>query len=623
MPRITFDFKTIVQICLLGLLLLGSSTFAATNTQSAPLEDQKSGTALSPGTVEGRVVDALSGIPIPGARVEVPEFDLTTWTDNQGDFRFTDIRIDKVAQPSQVIVTATAYGRWEIADVWFVSGDTLILNVELKTTPQKIVVPPPKAQRTDWSSPTVVADRLPAAISDQMELPLPDTITIRVSGSPYCYPWNSYELETVDFKEYVRHVLPNEWLIVEDGEMIGYWESMRAGAIAVKMYAWYWIAQGGKWDDADVWDSTCDQVYNPAVEYASSNAVIDYTWNWRLTRDGELVETNYRAYHSQCPNPDSCMGQIDADQMAASGALWNEIIDTFYLDTLLTPIQPPLIAGSMLRYFGNGYGLYDRVRIRIDNPNDSNPGPPVDVGAEDFTIELWVRAALDENLAPAIACGNNQNWIYGNVFLDRERRGGDRHFGMSIAGGKLAFGVTGQDFGGGAGQLTLCGNSNIGDGYWHHIAVQRRLSDGYLWVFVDGLLEASGDGPEGDISYPDDAAPADSEDPYLVIGAGKRDDQPSIHPPFSGWIDEIHVSGILRYSANFSPQASPFSADASTLALYHFDELLGNDIQDSSGAVGGPSNGDRRYGGGINGPDWFFSDLYMFQFAYLPYMNQP
>ena len=317
------------------------------------------------------------------------------------------------------------------------------------------------------------------------------------------------------------------------------------------------------------------------------------------------------------------MGQIDADQMAADGELWNDILDYFYQDTDLTPILAPSVGGSLLRYFGNGYGIYDRVRVRVDNPNNSDPGPPADIGGGDFTIELWLKAAEGENLAPSVVCGNNQIWLYGNVFLDRERRGSDRHFGLSIAGGKLVFGVTGQDFGGGAGQLTLCSATPVEDGEWHHVAVQRRRADGYLWLFVDGKLEASGDGPDGDISYPDDASPLHSADPYLIIGAGKRDDQPGIHPPFSGWIDEVRLSESLRYSEDFTPQVAPFVPDGSTAALYHFDELLGNFIQDSSGAPGGPSNGDRRYGGGINGPDWFFSDLYLFNFAYLPYVNQP
>jgi hypothetical protein len=47
------------------------------------------------------------------------------------------------------------------------------------------------------------------------------------------------------------------------------------------------------------------------------------------------------------------------------------------------------------------------------------------------------------------------------------------------------------------------------DGAWHHIAVQRRRSDGYMWLYVDGRLEAQGDGPDGDISYPDDGVPCD------------------------------------------------------------------------------------------------------------------
>ncbi len=66
------------------------------------------------------------------------------------------------------------------------------------------------------------------------------------------------------------------------------------------MYAWYQVARGGKWFDADVYDSTCDQVYRPNIAYASTNAAVDAIWAWRLMKDNLLVATYYRAYYSQC-----------------------------------------------------------------------------------------------------------------------------------------------------------------------------------------------------------------------------------------------------------------------------------------------------------------------------------
>jgi hypothetical protein len=267
-------------------------------------------------------------------------------------------------------------------------------------------------------------------------------------------------------------------------------------------------------------------------------------------------------------------------------------------------------AGYALRFHGNGVNDIDRVKVQIDDPLTTAPGPPADVGATDFTLEFWVRALAAENPAPAVACGANNNWIYGNIAVDRDRYNQGRAFGLSIAGGVVVFGVVGE----GTGSLTLCGTSNVLDSQWHHIAVQRRRADGWLWLYVDGRLEAQGDGPDGDMSYPDNGVPGNfcggpciNSDPYLVLGAEKHDAGPQF-PSFAGWLDEFRLSNVLRYTAAFTRPAAPFLPDANTAALYHFDEGSGDVILDTSGASGGPSHGVRRFGGSPAGPEWVVSD---------------
>ena len=131
-----------------------------------------------------------------------------------------------------------------------------------------------------------------------------------------------------------------------------------------------------------------------------------------------------------------------------------------------------------------------------------------------------------------------------------------------------------------------------------------------MWLYVDGGLEAQGDGPDGDISYPDDGVPGPycggpciNSDPYLVVGAEKHDAGPA-YPSYSGWLDEVRLSNVLRYTTDFAVPEQPFVPDANTAALYHLDEGAGNTIGDSSAAVGGPSDGVRRYGGSPAGPVW-------------------
>ena len=283
--------------------------------------------------------------------------------------------------------------------------------------------------------------------------------------------------------------------------------------------------------------------------------------------------------------------------------------DIFYGDA--EPMNTAASGGS-LRFHGNGVRApnQDRVKIRIDNP-----AVPADVGVTDFTLEFWMKALASENTAGALSCGDDHNWIYGNIVFDRDRYNQDRKFGLSIANGRFIFGVSGD----GMGERTICGATSVLDNVWHHVAVQRRRSDGQMWLFVDGRLEAQATGPGGDVSYPNNATPGNfcgpggsgngsqpcTNDPFLVIGAEKHD-AGALYPSYSGFLDEVRLSSVLRYptSGGFARPTEPFASDASTLALYHFDEGQDDTIIDSSGAPGGPSNGVRNFGGSPAGPEW-------------------
>ncbi|MCJ7679007.1 MAG: LamG domain-containing protein, partial [Anaerolineales bacterium] len=275
---------------------------------------------------------------------------------------------------------------------------------------------------------------------------------------------------------------------------------------------------------------------------------------------------------------------------------------------------------TSLRFYGNGTGDIDRVKIAVDDPLNAYSGPPIDVGTTDFTLEWWMKALPGDNPAPTVTCGANVNWIYATTVLDRGRFGQDRKYGVSLADGRIVFGVSGQ----GSGDLTLCTTSRIDDGQWHHIAIVRNrwdgtttpVQDGEVWVFIDGHLEAHIVGPTGDISYPDDGVPlslcgsggasACVNDPYLVIGAEKHDTNPALYPPFRGLIDELRISSSLRYSVDFSRPTANFAVDAYTIAMLRFDENAGSVAYDTSGAAAGPSNGLLRVGGSPVGPEWSY-----------------
>jgi hypothetical protein len=545
--------------------------------------------SAAPGAdVIGTVSDGESGLAIPGAWVRAPGFDLLTTTDSHGRFSFSGIPLTEEVVATDFTIEAPGYGRWTIQDVRLVAGDVLYLEAELGPAPVTIVVPPPRAERPDWPAETLgrALQAQGAAAAGTADAPLPATIRVRVTGYPHCDISRPYTVEVIDFKEYAKHVLPNEWVNTWP------WESLRAGAMAVKMYAWSYIAVGGKWPDADVYDSTCDQVYNPAVSYASTNQSVDFTWNWRLTRGDSLLRTFYRAYYSQCKAAKlegNCMGQFESRDMAYDLYTWDEILLEFYDNGVLSPVwNPP--GGFSLRFYGNGYADIDRVKIRIDPP------VPADVGG-DFTLEWWMQANPGENDSATCTSGGN-NWVFGNQMFDRDIYGDGDYgdYGISLAGGRIAFGV-----GRGSQNNTICGSTDLADSAWHHVAVTRSL-DGRMRIFVDGHLEAEAMGPAGDISYRDGRSTNYSDDPYLVIGAEKHDINRTTYPSFSGWIDEVRLSNVIRYTADFARPGQRFTPDANTVALWHLDEGYGNVINDSSGT--GPSQGVRKYGGVTNGPEW-------------------
>jgi len=162
---------------------------------------------------------------------------------------------------------------------------------------------------------------------------VPETIMVRVTGLGAC-EWDSpYRLVEMNFKEYVKGVLPAEW--GNDWHE----ESLKAGAVAVKMYAWSLIEAGGKWFDADVYDCNFDQVYKPEWRTEATDRAVDETWNDVLVskNPGELIRTYYDNWYGTClgrGEPD-CMGQWNTKKRAEAGATYDEMLYTYYSNSIL------------------------------------------------------------------------------------------------------------------------------------------------------------------------------------------------------------------------------------------------------------------------------------------------
>jgi len=204
-------------------------------------------------------------------------------------------------------------------------------------------------------------------------------------------------------------------------------------------------------------------------------------------------------------------------------------------------------------------------------------GTEANVGAGDFTIEMWLRSdgRLETDSWGGCRGGAAQGaaWLDGHVLLDRSESNMPNYFGLSFFGDAAAFGVGDDTFT----EAGVCEQAYVDDGEWHHVAAVR--DGGAIRVYIDGISHVSVGGMDGsDVSYPGESADRASLGGYLIIGGRKNAGD---FEPWRGWIDELRISTVARYPALPAPTA-PFEPDAATAVLYHFDEDAGDEVIDAS-----------------------------------------
>ena len=129
-------------------------------------------------------------------------------------------------------------------------------------------------------------EETPDAIADAWTPP--STIRVWRRGLDGSSASCSGRVDVIPFEKYVKGVLPHEW--------IRSWhaESLRAGAIAIRTYAGSWVRSGGKYDCADLDDTTASQVYKDEF-FAVTNAAVDATANTFVMKNAIPVFAEYSA----------------------------------------------------------------------------------------------------------------------------------------------------------------------------------------------------------------------------------------------------------------------------------------------------------------------------------------
>jgi len=135
-----------------------------------------------------------------------------------------------------------------------------------------------------------------------------------------------------DFKLYAKEVLPSEWFPTWTAP------ALRSGGLAIKQYAWYRglteahpLFSGQCWD---VKDSIDFQRWIPGSTHTSTDAAIDFYWNWEMKISGSWFEPRYWSGYSS----DSCgtgangssMRQYGTQACGNAGKSTPQIVSTYY-----------------------------------------------------------------------------------------------------------------------------------------------------------------------------------------------------------------------------------------------------------------------------------------------------
>lgn len=174
------------------------------------------------------------------------------------------------------------------------------------------------------------------------------------------------------------------------------------------------------------------------------------------------------------------------------------------------------------------------------------------LGTGDFTLECWYYPGVfpaDISIVMGFRPLNTQGF-YPTIVI---QSGGRPSYYTNVA-----YRVTGD-----TGTLTL--------NQWNSIAIVR--SNGVTKLYANGV-QTGGD-------YSDN-------NNYLagscIVGAS--DFQQTGVYPIRGYLDEVRISNIARYTANYTPATQPFVTDQNTLLLLHCDGTDGSTtFTDSSNTV--------------------------------------
>ena len=96
---------------------------------------------------------------------------------------------------------------------------------------------------------------------------------------------------------------------------------------------------------------------------------------------------------------------------------------------------------------------------------------------------------------------------------------------------------------------------------WYHAAYVRSGTN--VKLYIDGVEQASNTGSTGTVQFPST---------IMKIGKSREDTATE----FAGYMDEVRISNVARYTSNFTPSTTAFTTDSDTVLLIHSDTTNGS-----------------------------------------------
>jgi len=162
-------------------------------------------------------------------------------------------------------------------------------------------------------------------------------------------------------------------------------------------------------------------------------------------------------------------------------------------------------------------------------------------GAGDFTFDMWISLTVLPQTGNSVVLW--QQWqdpenvmIAGLANISGTQ---EATFYSRIGGPKAHF---------------TSGPVSVSPGVWYHVAWVR--SNGTISIYWDGVDVAN--------IWDNDVIP--QLNATLQFGS---------YPQLYGWIDEVRVSNVARWTSNFAPPTVAYTRDSNTVLLLHFDDLSG------------------------------------------------